>query len=569
MRGVWMEVRRRLGLHALVILGVWPLLSLAMAAVEIRELPYYAVSPGQALLGAVAGTVVLVPDFALVGLLALLVSSSCFGLLAWTGWLPTTRRREIVVEPVLLFLAAYVGIACCYPSVLANPVLTFARDYPVLPVTIGLALAAAGAAILRGGGVRGVVVALVVCAVGAAVPQPVARGILPTRVGAGRAPIVVLGLDSLSHADDLAQLRRLAALPGGSWYAHAVSPGLLTNAVWTSILRMQPVHTHGVFHTFQAFPAAADTLVTRARDAGLRTISLFPDQITCAVGSQAGFDEDRSGPIGWRQLATSIVENASLLLPVARPLLPRLGDVPANHAGTYAYDLDRELDQVFAEGDRGGRALMIAHLTYLHSPRYPSYRELDAAERHRVWWTPAGRVRDRSFDWQDEQHDSDAIALRPWKVRRLTGAVLASLERTRFLAPARSGQLVVLSDHGDRAGLSPATFWKPEYHHVPLVTVGLPARPDLDAPISLLDTAALLGLAPSAAPSDPSVEFIVSAPAQWPPLVRSAQLAWDGTVTLDAALLAEIYAGLRLHRPWPAEVPARVFLVFAAGRGAS
>jgi hypothetical protein len=301
----------------------------------------------------------------------------------------------------------------------------------------------------------------------------------------------------------------------------------------------------------------------------LRTISLFPDQITCAVGSQAGFDEDRSGPVGWRQLATSIVENASVLLPVTRPLLPRVSDVPRNHAGTYAYDLDRELDGVFAEGDVGGRALLVAHLTYLHSPRFPSYRELDATERRRVWWTAAGSVRDRSFDWQDQQHGSDALALRPWKVRRLTTAVLASLQRTRFFSPERGGQLLVLSDHGDRAGLTPATFWKPEYHHVPLVTVGLPVRPDPDAPISLLDTAALLGLAPADAPPDPSVEFIVSAPAQWPPLVRSATLAWDGTVTLDAHLLAEIFAGLRAHRPWPAEVPARVILVFGPGRGAS
>ena len=145
MRGAWVEVRRRLGVHALVILGVWPLLSLLMAAVEIRELPYYAVSPGQALLGAAAGTAVLLPDFALVGALALAVSSLCFGLLATARLLPTTSRREIAVEPVLLFLAAYFGIALCYPSVLANPLLTFARAYPVLPVTIALAAVAAGA----------------------------------------------------------------------------------------------------------------------------------------------------------------------------------------------------------------------------------------------------------------------------------------------------------------------------------------------------------------------------------------------------------------------------------------
>jgi hypothetical protein len=121
----------------------------------------------------------------------------------------------------------------------------------------------------------------------------------------------------------------------------------------------------------------------------------------------------------------------------------------------------------------------------------------------------------------------------------------------------------VLSDHGDRAGLTPNTFWKPEYHHVPLLTVGLPARSDPDMPISLLDVASLVGLAPGAPARDPAVEYIVSAPAQWPQLVRSAALDWQGTVALDEQLLGTIFRGLRLHRPWPAQHPAQVYLVFA------
>jgi hypothetical protein len=549
-----------------MILGLWPLVSLCMAAVEIRELPYYGVSGTQALLGAAAGVAVLAPDFVVVGLLALAVSTCTFAALAVCGLLAEPSRRTIAAEPVVLFLAAYFGLALWYPAVLAHPLLTFAERWPVLPVTAGLGVVAAGSAACCGRGRRGVVVAAITLAIGTALPLPVARQLLSVAPGSGRAPVVVLGLDSLSHSDDLATLRGLAEDHTGTWYTHAVSPGLLTNAVWTSILLARPVRDHAVFHTFQPFPAGSETLVSRARTAGLRTVSVFPDQITCAVGSQAGFDEDRGGPIGWRQLATQLVENASLLLPVVRPLLPEgvRGTVPANHAGTFAYDLDRELDGIFGEGDGGGRALVVAHLTYLHHPRFPSYRELTARERERLWWAPAAEMKDRSFDWQDRQQSSDALELRPWKVRRLTAAVTAAVARTRFLAPARGGQLLVLSDHGDRAGLTPNSFWKADYHHVPLFTIGLPARPDLDAPISLLDVASLIGVAPDEPAHDPAVEYAVSTPSQWPQLVRSLALDWDGLVSLDPALLSEIFQGLRLHRPWPAQSPAQVYLVFAS-----
>jgi hypothetical protein len=127
----------------------------------------------------------------------------------------------------------------------------------------------------------------------------------------------------------------------------------------------------------------------------------------------------------------------------------------------------------------------------------------------------------------------------------------------------------VLSDHGDRAGLTPNSFWKPDYHHVPLLTIGLPARPDPEAPISLLDVASLIGVAPDEPAHDPAVEYAVSASTQWPRLVRSLALEWDGSVSLDPALLVEIFGGLRLHRPWPAQSPAQVYLVFASRPPAS
>ena len=554
-----------------MIFGLWPLVSLLMAAVEIQELPYYAVSPTQALSGAAAGVVVLAPDFLVVGLLALLVSTMSFGTLAAHGFLTAGSRRAVAAEPVLLFLAAFFGIAVCYPTVVAHPVLTFAHGYPALPVTLGLGVAAAASALARADGWRGGVVAAVTLMIGLGLPQPVLRGWIHAPSGSGQAPLVVLGLDSLSHSDDLTALRALGARHGGTWYTHAVTPGLLTNAVWTSILLARPVREHGIFHTFQTFPAASDTLVTRARSAGFRTVSVFPDQITCAVGSQAGFDEDRSGPVGWRQLATQLVENASLLLPVVRPILPQrvLSAVPANHAGTFTYDLDRELDSIFGEGDQGGRALLVSHLTYLHHPRFPSYRELTRSERRGVWWTPAGEVRDWSFDWQNRHVSSGGLDLRHWKVHRLTTAVAAAIERTGFLGAERGGQLLLLSDHGDRVGLTPDTFWKADYHHVPLLTVGLPARSDPDAPVSLLDVANLVGLAPDELPHDPAVEFMLQAPSQWPEFIRSIKLDWKGSVSFDPTLLAQVFHDLRLHRPWPEQYPAQVYLVFASPPGTS
>jgi hypothetical protein len=565
------QVRRRVPTHAIVILGVWPFVSLLMAAVDLRGLPYYHVSPAQALLGATAGVVVLAPDFLAVGILAVLVSTIGFGALAACGILPACSRRAVAAEPVVLFLAAFFGIATCYPTVVAHPVLTFAHGFPVLPVTVGLGAVAVATALARAGGWRGGAVAIVTLAIGVGLPQPVYRGWMRAPRGSGRAPLVVLGLDSLSHDDDLTALRALGARHGGTWYTHAVTPGLLTNAVWTSILLARPVREHGIFHTFQPFPAASDTLVTRARSAGFRTVSVFPDQITCAVGSQAGFDEDRSGPVGWRQLATQFVENASLLLPVVRPILPMrmFSAVPANHAGTFAYDVDRELDGIFGEGDRGGRALVVSHLTYLHHPRFPSYRELGSDERQRVWWAPAGEVRDWSFDWQNRHVAGGGLELRPWKVHRLTSAVAAAVERADFFGSGRDGQLLLLSDHGDRVGLTPNTFWRADYHHVPLLTVGLPARSDPDTPISLLDVTNLVGLAPDQAPHDPAVEFTVAAAGQWPALVQSAKLDWDGSVSLDPMVLDEVFHALRMHRPWPEQHPAQVYLVFASSPPAS
>jgi hypothetical protein len=278
--------------------GLWPLVSLLMAAVEIQALPYYQVTLTQALLGAAAGVAVLARDFAVVGTLAVLASASLFGALAAAGLLRSDSPRALLAEPAVAFLAAFFGTALHYPAVLPIPSLHRLRaagDRGDRGARRGGGAAACGLS----WGARRLAVAPAVLAAGMLAPMPVAMGWRSISVDPGPASLVVLGLDSLSHADDLRPLHDFADARGGTWYGRAVTPGLLTNAVWTSLLTMRPVREHGVFHTFQSFPPPA-TLVTRAR-ARFRTVSVLPDQLTCAVGSEAGFDGSQRAR-GWRQL---------------------------------------------------------------------------------------------------------------------------------------------------------------------------------------------------------------------------------------------------------------------------
>jgi len=265
------------------------------------------------------------------------------------------------------------------------------------------------------------------------------------------------------------------------------------------------------------------------------------------VGSEFGFDSDRSGPIGWRQLATGVFEEAGILLPLFRPLLPRLpfSSVPPNHAGTFTYSLDRELNEILTAGG-SEPTFVAAHTTYLHIPAYPNYLALSWEECLQVLRSPAYRIRDRSFDWQDADTPDDPIALRKWKVQRLQATITEAMERTRFLE--RGGRMVLFSDHGNRIGLTEENFQEDRYHHVVFATFALPRR-DTDAPISLMDAGTVLGLV-RGKPFDPVVEFAISDQAEWPLLVRSIKLNWDGTVKLDDELLMEMFQRLRSHRPW-------------------
>jgi hypothetical protein len=523
---------------------IWPILTVAGATIALTTLPYYSISLGNALLAAMAGTALRFPDMLVVG-------SLCFGL-SWfvfrrLGVAPGAGhmgRLRLVVEPLVTFLAMVGGISLWYPAVLSQPLLMPVATFPAAGVLLLIAAAVALGILFTGSPGKRLRLAAVLAAAGILSPVPMwARAALEP-LGGTPSSLVVLGIDSISHGDDVADFGEWVKARGGTWYERAVAPGLLTNAVWTSILTMQPVRGHGVFHGFQHFPAGQAPFIEAARARGYRTVSRFPDQLTCAVGSRAGFDEDRSGPVGWRQLLLPIVANNSFLVPVVAHVLPWRGAL-SNEGGTFSYDVRRDIRTILRSGVSGQRTLVAAHLTYTHLPAYPGALELSWAERASVLRAPAGNIRDRSLDWQDVDAPGDPLPLRGWKVKYLQKVIEAEVSAARYLEGG--GQLVVFSDHGNRAGMTLENFTEDRFHHVVLATFGV--RPGCPrAPVSLIDIASMVGL--SDATAAPSVEFVLSAPEQWPSLVQSAHVRWSGDVDLNPGLLADIFKGLRRHDPW-------------------
>jgi hypothetical protein len=471
-------------------------------------------------------------------------------------------------EPGLLFISVHFGSALIYPAVLSHPVFIPLESFSVWMVTVILGTGVlTGSCLLasKGSGLR---VLAIIAAAGLLAPVPTTWHGLWSRPPSGQAPLVLLGLDSLSHDDNLGTLKAWSQQNRGTWYSRAVPPGLLTNSVWTSMIMMQPVREHGVFHILQHFPETKGkkTLIEKAQAAGYRTVSVFSDQVTSWVGKEAGFDDDRSGPLGWRQLATSVVENASLLLPLFRPLIPGLplSAVPANHVGTFTYDLAREFKEIFSMRDSRRPIFVAAHSTYLHTAIFPRYTELSREESQRVLRAPVHSLWDpSSFDW-GASPATEPLRLRKWKVQQLQKTIIQSIERTKFLSPERGGHLLIFSDHGNRTGLNADNFWEERYHHVLLVTFGLQTqRPE--KPISLLDAGSLLGLVPTMAPFDPIVEFALSQPSEWSALGKDARPRWDGSIDLDEGILSEIFVRLRSYRPWPRKTTPRILPVFKTG----
>lgn len=536
----------RAAVHAAFFGLVWPMLTIVTAVVEARDIPYYSPTWAEALVAAMAGVLLLTADFLAAGAVFFAVSLLIF---RRRGAQDGDRRRRVKVwlEPIVLFTALAFGVLLWYPGVSSQALLLPLAWAPfaVLPAVLAV-LVVAGARFIAPHRTTRLAVAMLL--VGALAPMPGwLRSQAAGRTGA-KTDLVILGLDSISQEDDAYRLRSWLNTQGGAWYTHPVAPGLLTNPVWASVLTMRPVSEHGVFHTFQPLPRGRPLLLEAAAAKGYRTVSAFPDQLTCAAGSEAGFDVDHSGPRGWRQVVFAVVENNSILLPIVKPLLPRFWPSPSppNHAGSFTYDLDRELREILTAGDGRKQTLVMAHLTYMHHAAFPRSVDLSWPEARRVLRARARRIRDRTFDWQDKDRRFDPIPMRRWKMARLQAALVANLEAVDFLS---AGRLVVFSDHGDRRGITTRNFGDARYHHVLLATANLPRR-SLDAPVSLIDIGALAGIVTAAPPADPIVEFAIAQAGSWPRLMETARLHWSGAVTLDPTLLARVFGTLKRSRPW-------------------
>lgn len=543
------RTRGRFAAHAAVLFVLWPLVTIVAATVEARFVPYISVPWLQALAGSSAGVILLAPDFALIGAGLLAVSVLVFSRFGRPALDRMPPFERLCLEPVTMLVAIFCGTSIWYPTVLSSAVFV---PFWTLPSSVVLGLFVfIGLSLVHDVAPRGkrLQLALVLGALGLVMPAASVMAGAVTSSARQQSDVVLLGIDSLAQTDEVAPLRRWVGSRGGAWYERAVTPGLLTNAVWASVMTMRPVREHGVFHTFQRFPSGGAPLVENARHAGFHTISVFSDQLTCSIGSQAGFDEDRSGPVGWRQLGLAIVQNSSVFLPLFRPLLPRApwSPAPPNHAGTFTYDLTRELREILTSGAPGRRTFVAAHLTYLHMAAYPRLVDLSWNELSRVARAPAGSLRDRTLDWQDAETPTDPLQLHRWKVASLQHVLAAAVDGTQFLE--QGGKLLMFSDHGERVGLTPQTFTDERYHHVVLASIGLPTRA-VEQPTSLTDIGALLGLAQPAQVSDPVVEFANPPQALWSKLAATARVGWSGSVDLDPDLLHLVFSGLRSHRPW-------------------
>jgi hypothetical protein len=366
------------------------------------------------------------PAWIVAGALVLLVSVSLFAWLSATLRSNRGGRTARLVEPVLLALAGLAGVALEYPSILRHPGLTPIRELSVGTATwVLLALTAliwiafgwcrAGA---RGGIVSVFAGSLLVLAVWRLARPPA----LPDDA-AGSSQTVLLGIDSLAQTDDIGRLRQEVERLGGVWYEKPVPPGLLTNSVWPAIVLDRPVSETGVFFVYQTpdWKGASFNMIERARRRGCRTVAHFSSQITFYLGSNAGFDVDRSGPRGWLHFATAFVKDGSVFLPI---ILPRLGSLPfavspVNQSGTFAYDLRREVHDILTVGASEKCAFVAAHLDYLHENAYPPFSEMTPTERQAVRSARVSLVQDLALHWQPPVVTGDPLEVEKWKLAYL------------------------------------------------------------------------------------------------------------------------------------------------------
>lgn len=540
---------------------VWPACSVLSAAFALGEQPLTSVVKWPArITGVTAAAGYLLPELIVCGAFLLLAS-----LLFWTvidrvaGGRAT--RTGVWLEPPLFMLALSTGIALDYPSVLRHPVFMPLRPFPVFLALTGLIVLCVGLVAWtgftrtrrrRGALIFGVAASMIIVLSLVFTANPVKHR------GEGiRNSILLLGLDSLAQTQNLSELRRMTSGESWTWYQHPVTPGLLTNSVWPSILMNRLVHETGCFLTFQEpnWNRSPYNMLQRAEAEGYETWSFFSDQFTTYIGTTGGFMVDRSGPKGWLQPATAAFKDGSILMPVMLSRSPRIPGArsPTNQSGTFAYDLRRELDEILTAGDGAEKLFVAAHLDYLHQPSYPALHELRREEAFRVLKAPVKAVVDLSLHWQYPLVPGEPLGIYTWKLRRLQQLITHTFDAHGVLEQGRSNRIVVFSDHGPRVGIDSEEFSLQRFYKVVFATYGA-ARRDPSFPISLLDIDELIGLPdPSRPGPDPPVVEYTHARnlREEMVLMGTSDLEPDGTVKLNPHILTLI--GERLLAYYPHE----------------
>ncbi|HEY0159850.1 MAG TPA: hypothetical protein VGF28_21370 [Thermoanaerobaculia bacterium] len=540
-------LRARLLPHlAFFILG-WPLLAIALGVAFLKEQPITLVLAWQtALAGISAGAMNLVPELLVLGLIAGLTGALAFAAV------DRTATRWTWLEPVAVLFAIVGGFAMELPALLRHPMLMPLRPVPVwiaqvLVPLIALVLALAGGKRLP----RVAAVAAVFFLAWGVTLTPH----LGSRRVAPRDSVFILGLDSLSQSDPLAPLRQTVAGANGTWYEHAVTPGLLTNSVWVALFQHRHPHETGVFLTYQRpdWKRSPYQLVSEGKRRGFETWSFFSDQFTTHVGAHGGFDVNRSGPVGWLQLATASMKESHILGPVLLPRLPRipLARTPRNQSGTFGYRLSAELHGFFTAGSRDSKIFAVGHVDYLHQPGYPGMSDLTPHERGRVRRAPVDKIWDLSLHWQYPDFEGEPLGIYAWKIARLQRFVSDALRESGAADPARRNRIILLSDHGNRKDVGPQDFARQRYYKVLLATIGIPPR-NPRMPISLLDLPLLLGWPDPSRPHPAAlvVEYANNESLdEWRRMMETATLTPTGEVILQPRVTAELGRRLLAYRP--------------------
>ena len=534
---------------------IWPILSAVFGAMKLMDYPATAeVPPRIAYPGVAIGVLYLIPEFLVSATALSLLSVAVFALMPLQN-----AKRNWFFEPAMAYVGLCLGISLEFPAVLNHPFFWPLRSTTLFGAYAFLVLLLVAFGALRHG---------VPCApfryVRAFAPVVcfVFLGWLITQVpvwgphsSVNRRSTVILGIDSVGAQMEIGQLRRFSIENGGAWYEKAITPGLLTNAVWSAIFEHRPVHETGVVLIFQSadWSRSPYQLVSLAKRRGYQTWSFFTGQNTIYVGSTGGFDHDRSGPMGWLQDATASAKDGSILVPFLVSRLPQLpfARITQNQAGTYAYDLRAVFRGILRSHEGDKPVFAVSHIGYLHDEAYPRFAELPKGTRWLLMGAKVKSLQDFGGEWQVRAVPGDRLNLRQWKFNNIQAVITKEIRNSGFLDPRNGNALVLLSDHGMRTDVTNENFGSETYYHVPLITFGLPVR-DLNRPISLLDVPGLVGLEDESrpGPSTPAVEYInFSGTSDYRDAILSAEWRRDGRIDIRAEIAQKMVSKLKPYYP--------------------